>query len=142
MFWAAGPRCSPGSSPKFALTDQQLGLALFAVPLAAVPAMLLTGPLAHRLAQHTLPVVTALFAVAVLLVGLSGSRAAFTASLLLVGASSGGIEVGLNATLAAWEARDGRRLFNKVHSATPLAMVVAAPGAGLARYLGASRGRC
>ncbi|MFB7613521.1 hypothetical protein [Kitasatospora sp. NPDC056181] len=140
LFWGAWAALLPGIKAELSLSDQQLGLSLFAIPVAAVPAMLLTGPLAHRLAQYTLPVVTALFGVGVLLVGLAGSQAAFVGALLLLGASSGGVEVGLNATLGAQEARDGRRLFNKVHAATPLAMVVAAPAAGLARYLGASPG--
>jgi MFS family permease len=63
---------------------------------------------------------------------------AFAVALVLVGATSGAIEVALNATTAAHEARDGARLFNKVHAATPLAMVVAAPSVGLARQAGAS----
>ncbi len=138
LFWGGWAALIPGVKADLALTDQQLGLALFAVPVAAVPAMLLTGRLAKRLAQYTLPVVTAVFAVGCLLVGLASSRWTFTAALLLVGVASGAIEVALNATLAAREARDGVRLFNKVHAATPLAMVVAAPAAGLARGLGAS----
>ncbi|WNV90063.1 MFS transporter [Umezawaea sp. Da 62-37] len=56
----------------------------------------------------------------------------------MIGATSGAIEVALNATTAEHEARDGVRLFNKVHAATPLAMVVAAPSVGLARQAGAS----
>lgn len=138
LFWGGWSALIPGIKSDLALTDQQLGLALFAVPVAAVPAMLLTGRLAHRLAQHTLPVVTAAFALGTLLVGLASSPPLFAAALLLVGVSSGAIEVALNATTAAHEARDGTRLFNKVHAATPLAMVVAAPTVGLALGLGAS----
>ncbi|WP_086829275.1 MFS transporter [Allokutzneria sp. NRRL B-24872] len=138
LFWGGWAALIPEIKADLALTDQQLGLALFAVPVAAVPAMVLTGRLAQRLAQHTLPVVTGVFALGVLLVGLSGSYLTFAASLLVVGAASGAIEVALNATMAAREARDGERLFNKVHAATPMAMVVAAPCVGLARQLGAS----
>lgn len=138
LFWGGWSALIPAVKSDLALTDEQLGLALFAVPIAAVPAMLLTGRLAQRLAQHTLPAVTAAFAVGCLLVGLASSRWTFTAALLLVGVASGGIEVALNATLAAREARDGVRLFNKVHAATPLAMVGAAAGVGLARSLGVS----
>ncbi|GAA0659508.1 MFS transporter [Kitasatospora atroaurantiaca] len=138
LFWGGWSALIPAVKADLALTDEQLGLALFAVPVAAVPAMLLTGRLAQRLAQHTLPAVTAAFAVGCLLVGLASSRWTFTAALLLVGVASGGIEVALNATLAAREARDGVRLFNKVHAATPLAMVAAAPATGLARAMGAS----
>jgi len=138
LFWGGWSALIPGLKADLSLTDQQLGLALFAVPVAAVPAMLLTGRLMRRLAQHTLPVVTALFAAGTALVGLAPSPPAFAAALLLVGVSSGAIEVGLNATIAAYEARDGSRLFNKVHAATPLAMVLAAPAVGLALDVGAS----
>jgi MFS family permease len=138
LFWGGWAALIPEIKTNLDLTDQQLGLALFAVPVAAVPAMLLTGRLARRLAQHTLPVVTAVFALGCALVGFAPSLPTFTAALLLVGGASGAIEVALNATMAAWEARDGSRLFNKVHAATPLAMVLAAPAVGLARQLGVS----
>ncbi|MGE5764343.1 MAG: MFS transporter [Mycobacterium leprae] len=138
LFWGGWAALIPEIKTELALTDRQLGLALFAVPVAAVPAMLLTGRLARRLAQHTLPVGTAAFAAGIVLTGLAHSRPSFTAALLVVGASSGMIEVALNATTAAHEARDGRRLFNLVHAATPLAMLIAAPSVGLARELGAS----
>lgn len=138
LFWGGWAALIPAIKAKLALTDQELGLALFAVPVAAVPAMLLTGRVTDRLAQYTLPIVTAVFALGVVLTGLSPSRLAFTAALLVVGGASGAIEVALNATTAAHEARDGTRLFNKVHAVTPLAMVVAAPAVGLATQLGVS----
>ena len=138
LFWGGWAALIPVIKARLALTDQELGLALFAVPVAAVPAMLFTGRVTDRLAQHALPIVTAIFALGVVLTGLAQSRPAFTAALLVVGGASGAIEVALNATTAAHEARDGTRLFNKVHAVTPLAMVVAAPGVGLATELGAS----
>ncbi len=100
--------------------------------------MLLTGRLAHRPAPHTLPVVTAVFALSIMLVGLAPSPLTFTAALLLIGGASGAIEVALNATVAARETKDGKRLFNKVLAATPFAMVIATPSVGLAREFGAS----
>lgn len=138
VFWGGWAALIPDLKANLELTNRQLGLALFAAPIAAIPAMLLTGRLAKHLAQRTLPAVTGIFALSVLLVGLASSRWAFAATLLLLGAASGAIEVGLNATIAAREARDSERLFNKVQAATPLAMVVSAPAAGLARDLGAS----
>ena len=138
VFWGGWAALIPQVKADLALTDQQLGLALFAVPVAAVPAMLLTGRLAQRLAHRTLPLVTGVFALGCLLVGLAPSLPAFAAALLVVGGASGAIEVALNATTAAHEARDGRRLFNKVHAATPLAMLLAAPAVGLVREFGAS----
>ncbi|TDC25234.1 MFS transporter [Streptomyces sp. 8K308] len=139
LFWGGWAPLIPQIKSDLDLSDQQLGLALFAVPVGAVPAMLLTGRLARRLGHRVLPAVTALFAGSVLVVGLAPDRWTFTAALLLVGATSGGIEVALNATTAAHEARDGSRLFNKVHAVTPLVMVLAAPAVGLGRELGASK---
>ncbi|MDT0317660.1 MFS transporter [Streptomyces millisiae] len=139
LFWGGWAPLIPQIKSDLDLSDQQLGLALFAVPVGAVPAMLLTGRLARRLGHRVLPAVTALFAVSVLVVGLAPDRWTFTVALLLVGATSGAIEVALNATTAAHEARDGTRLFNKVHAVTPLVMVLAAPAVGLGRELGASK---
>jgi MFS family permease len=135
LFWGGWAALIPEIKADLALTDQQLGLALFAVPVGAVPSMLFTGRLTRRLAQHTLPAVTGVFAIGCVLVGLAPSLPTFTAALLVVGGASGAIEVALNATMAAREARDGGRLFHKVHAATPLAMVLAAPAVGLARQL-------
>ncbi|MFF7247520.1 MFS transporter [Embleya sp. NPDC008237] len=138
LFWGGWAALIPTLKDELALDDRQLGLALFAVPVAAVPAMLLTGPLARRLGPRTLPLVTAAFALGTLAVAAAGSRWTFAAALLLIGAASGAIEVALNATTAAREALTGERLFNKVQAATPLAMVLAAPAVGLALHLGAS----
>ncbi|MET7304995.1 MFS transporter [Embleya sp. NPDC005575] len=138
LFWGGWAALIPTLKDELALDDRQLGLALFAVPVAAVPAMLLTGPLARRLGPRTLPLVTAAFALGTLAVAVVGSRWTFAAALLLIGAASGAIEVALNATTAAREALTGERLFNKVQAATPLAMVLAAPAVGLALHLGAS----
>ncbi|MFJ8740690.1 MFS transporter [Embleya sp. NPDC127516] len=138
LFWGGWAALIPTLKDELALDDRQLGLALFAVPVAAVPAMLLTGPVARRLGPRTLPLVTAAFALGTLAVAGAGSRWTFSAALLVIGAASGAIEVALNATTAAREALTGERLFNKVQAATPLAMVLAAPAVGLALHLGAS----
>ncbi|WP_406299522.1 MFS transporter [Embleya sp. NBC_00888] len=138
LFWGGWAALIPTLKDELALDDRQLGLALFAVPVAAVPTMLLTGPLARRLGPRTLPLVTAAFALGTLAVAGAGSRWTFSAALLVIGATSGAIEVALNATTAAREALTGERLFNKVQAATPLAMVLAAPAVGLALHLGAS----
>lgn len=133
VFWGGWAALVPQVKGEWGLTDQQLGSTLFAVPIAAVPSMLATGWLIRRWAQRTLPLVTAVFALGCLLVGIAPTRQALVGALLTVGAASGAIEVALNATVAAHESSTGRRLFNKVHAATPLAMVLAAPAVGLAR---------
>ncbi|TDV56311.1 MFS transporter [Actinophytocola oryzae] len=139
VFWGGWAALIPDLKDALELDTRGLGLSLFAVPVAAVPAMVFTGRLADRFAQHTLPAATVVFAAGITLTAFTTSVPLFVVALLLVGAGSGGIEVALNATTAAHEARDGVRLFNKVHAATPLAMVLAGPAAGLARQLDVSR---
>ncbi|GGP55527.1 MFS transporter [Saccharothrix coeruleofusca] len=136
LFWGGWAALLPGLIEQVGATEAQFGLALFGIPVGALPAMVATAPLARALRAWTLPVVLVAFAVACALPGLATSPLALAASLLLVGATSGAIEVALNTTTAAHEARDGVRLFNKVHAATPLAMVLAAPAVGLARQNG------
>ncbi|MGW9206539.1 MFS transporter [Embleya sp. NPDC055664] len=138
LFWGGWAALLPTLQDELGLDDGSLGLALFAVPVAAVPAMLLTGPLARRLGPRTLPLVTLGFALGTLAVAVAGSRWTFAAALLLIGATSGAIEVALNATTAAREALTGERLFHRVQAATPLAMVLAAPAVGLALHAGVS----
>lgn len=136
LFWGSWAALLPEIQQQIQATDAQFGLALFGIPLGAVPAMMLTGPLAKRLRSATLPVVLVAFAIACLLPGLVSSPLLFAGALALVGAGSGALEVALNIATASYEARTGARLFNKVHAATPLAMVIAAPLVGLARQWG------
>ncbi|HEX6345763.1 MFS transporter [Umezawaea sp.] len=138
LFWGGWAGLLPEVKDQIDATDSEFGLALFGIPFGALPAMVITGKLVSRLRERALPLVLLAFAVACALPGWTYSPVTFAASLVLIGATSGAIEVALNATTAAHEARDGVRLFNKVHAATPLAMVVAAPSVGLARQLGAS----
>ncbi len=138
LFWGGWAGLLPEVKDQIDATDSEFGLALFGIPLGALPAMVITGKLVSRLRERALPLVLLAFAVACALPGWTYSPVTFAAALVLVGAASGAIEVALNATTAAHEARDGARLFNKVHAATPLAMVVAAPSVGLARQAGAS----
>jgi fucose permease len=54
-----------------------------------------------------------------------------------LGATSGTLDIALNARVAALEAATGRRLFNMAHAVFPLAVVLTSPAVGLARQLGA-----
>ncbi|WP_399343883.1 MFS transporter [Umezawaea sp. Da 62-37] len=138
LFWGGWAGLLPEVKDQIGATDSEFGLALFGIPFGALPAMVITGKLVSRMRERALPVVLLAFAAACALPGWTHSPVTFALSLVLIGATSGAIEVALNATTAEHEARDGVRLFNKVHAATPLAMVVAAPSVGLARQAGAS----
>ncbi len=136
LFWGGWAALLPDLKTAVGVDDAEFGLVLFGIPMGALAGMVLTAPLARALRQWTLPVVLVAFAVACALPGLASGALAFGAALAAVGATSGAIEVALNSTVAAHEARDGTRLFNRVHAATPLAMVLAAPAVGFARSQG------
>ena len=136
LFWGAWAALLPGIKDQIGADSGQLGLALFTVPLGAIPAMLGMGPVFDRYGRPALGATLLLFAVASVLPGFASGTVPLAGSLLLVGATSGAIEVALNAATAAEEAGTGQRLFNRVHAVTPIAMIVGAPLAGAARQAG------
>lgn len=137
VFWGGWAALLPAILERLSTSERELGLALLAIPAGALPAMVGSGRLADRIGQALLPIVLVGFGGATAVVGLVPSVPWLTVALLMVGATSGAIEVALNTTTAALEEATGARLFNKVHAATPLAMVVAAPVVGAARQAGA-----
>jgi MFS family permease len=136
LFWGAWAALLPGVGDQVGADPGQLGLALFAIPLGAFPAMLGMGSVFDRHGRPAFGVALLLFAVASAVPGFASGVVPLAGSLLLVGAASGAIEVGLNAATAAEEAATGQRLFNRVHALTPVAMIVGAPLAGAAREAG------
>ncbi|MGH3729680.1 MAG: hypothetical protein ACRDTU_13165 [Micromonosporaceae bacterium] len=138
VFWGGWAALLPGIKDQVGVDASQLGLALFAIPVGALPAMLGMGPVFDRYGRGAFGVTLVLFAAAVVSPGFTYGVIPLAVSLLLVGATSGAIEVGLNAATAAVEAETGRRLFHQVHAVTPVAMIVAAPAVGLVRQFGAT----
>jgi hypothetical protein len=113
----------------------QLGLALFAVGLAALPAMLLTGRIADR--PRVLPAMLVLFAGAGALPALARSPSGLFACLLVVGATSGALDVAVNARASAFESAGGVRIMDGVHAAFSAGVLVGGAGTGLLRNAGA-----
>lgn len=136
LFWGAWAALLPGIGEQVSAGPAELGGALFAVPVGALPAMLGMGPVFDRYGRPAFGVVLLLFATAAALPGYGSGPLSLAGALLLVGAASGAIEVGLNAATATEERVSGRRLFNRVHAVTPIAMILAAPLAGAAREAG------
>lgn len=136
LFWGAWAALLPGIGQQVSAGPAELGSALFAVPVGALPAMLGMGPVFDRYGRPAFGVVLLLFAAASALPGYGSGPLALAGALLLVGAASGAIEVGLNAATATEERVTGRRLFNRIHAVTPIAMILAAPLAGAAREAG------
>jgi MFS family permease len=136
-YWGAFGVLLPDLKEQAGASVSQLGLALFAEGLAALPAMLLAGRLVDRFGSRLLPLALVLFGLAVLLPGLAGSVWALAAALVFVGATSGALDVVINAAATGYEAAGGRRIMQVAHALFSAGFLVAAVAVGLARGAGA-----
>lgn len=140
VFWGGWGALLPAVKSLAGASDAALGVVLLCVAVGALPAMLLVGPLVDRFGNRALGASLGLFGLSILgipaVLWAAASPWALGLALLLVGATSGAVDVTLNAAVAGMEAATGRRLFNQAHAAFPLAVVIASPCVGLARQAG------
>lgn len=137
-FWGTWAALLPAVLERADATPGELGLVLTAVPLGAMPAMALVGRIAVGREHRALLLTAVALALGIVaLSGISGLGGLGTA-LFLVGATSGALDVCINAATARVERVSGRPLFQAVHAAFPVAVITAAPLTGLARQSGMS----
>lgn len=137
LFWGGWGALVPAVKEQTGATQAELGLALLLIAAGALPAMLSSGWIIDRFQGRTLAPATAVFGLAVVLPGLAHSVPALSASLLVVGAASGALDVTMNAAVAAEESRRGVRLMHAAHAVFSASVVVASVSVGLARAAGA-----
>jgi MFS family permease len=99
--------------------------------------MLLTGRLIDRRGPLVAPTLVA-FAAAAVLPPLAGSVAALALTLLVVGATSGALDVAVNAAVSSLEDETGRRLMQAAHALYSAGVVAGSVTAGVAREAGAA----
>ena len=139
LFWGAWSAVLPAVQADFGLNDGQLGLALAAIAVSAVPVMPAAGRLVDRWgAQRALPACLIAFAVVLGLLTVVGGTTSLVIWLLLLGAATGALDVVANAAAATWERVERDRLLSVAHGAFSVGVLVGSAGAGLARELGAS----
>ncbi|GAA2403499.1 MFS transporter [Nonomuraea africana] len=136
VFWGSWSALLPAVQAQVGATTADLGLALAGVPVGAIPAMALTGRLVRGRERLALALATALFALAAAGIGLVTTPLALGLALVGLGATSGALDIALNTATGRAERESGGRLFQPVHAAFPVAVIVAAPATGLARSLG------
>ena len=137
-FWGAWSAVLPDVRAQAGLQDGELGLALAAIAVAALPAMPLAGRLVDRHgARRLIPVAMGLFAFAALLPGFAEGLLPLVLALLLLGATTGALDVLLNTATASWERLEGGRLMAGAHGCFSLGVLVASVATGVARDLGA-----
>lgn len=137
VFWGAWGVLLPAVKEQVGASVAQLGAALLAVGLAALPAMLLMGRIVDRVGPRALPPTLALFGAAVVLPALAGSVWQLALALVVVGATSGALDVVINVAASAVEASGGRRIMQIAHALFSAGFLVAAVCVGLAREVGA-----
>ncbi len=121
------------------LSNTQLGLAVAAMPFAALLAGLTAGPLIARFTSARVASFgMAVIALGVVLVGFAPSWALFATAMLLVGASDAVVDVAQNAHGLRVQRRYGRSILNGFHALWSVGAVAgglmgsAAAGVGLA----------
>jgi MFS family permease len=137
VFWGAWGVLLPDVKAQVGASVAELGAALLAIGLAALPAMLLTGRVVDRMGPKALPPALALFGIAVVLPGLADSVWQLALALALVGATSGALDVVINVAAASVEASGGPRIMQIAHALFSAGFLVAAIAVGLARDAGA-----
>lgn len=139
-FWGAFGVWLPALQRAAGVGDGQLGLALGALALAALPLMPAVGRLADRRgAVEVVQLALVASALTLPLTAWVGSFPALVAALLVLGVTTGALDVALNAAAAEWEGADpaGRRpLMSLAHAVFSFGVVAGSLAAGGMRELG------
>lgn len=140
VFWGAWAAVLPSVQHATGASKGGLGLALLFVTLGSLPAMLLiAGPAVDRFGARAVAIACAVFAATTALPGLASSLPALALALVLTGAASGALDVGINANVARIEGETGKRLMPLVHGIYSVGILSGAVAAGLARNAGSGR---
>lgn len=138
VWWGAWSVVLPQVRDRTGVGDGALGLALGAIAVAALPAMPLAGRLVDRYgARRLLPAALLAFAAAGGTPSLAARPLTLVATLLLLGLSTGVLDVVLTAGTAAWERVEQGRLMSAAHGCFSLGVLVGAVLTGVARDAGA-----
>jgi predicted MFS family arabinose efflux permease len=137
VWWGAFGAALPAVQGKAEAGDAQLGLGLLLVGLGALASMRATGVLMDRAGPALTPVAIGLFGLTGLLPALADSPRELYLFLLVVGATSGAMDVAINADAVHEEVASGRPLLNLAHASFSAAVVFASLLTGLLRSVGA-----
>lgn len=138
LFWGAWASALPAVRTQAGVSDGQLGIALGAIAVCAVPVMPLAGRVVDRYgARRALPASLILFAAVLPLPALAHSLTVLVVALGLLGLATGALDVVANAATAAWERVEQDRMMSLVHGAFSGGVLLGSVSAGVAREAGA-----
>ena len=140
ILWGAFAAVLPDTKSMLGVTEAELGLLMLAAPVAAVTAMLVAPGTGAMLGRVALPLTVLAMALAFALPGQAGGLWVFALALACCGATTGTLDVLMNARVAALENAHDVHLMNLCHAAYSLAYAAAAVTTGAARAGGATPG--
>ena len=121
-FWGAWVAVLPDVRERSGLSDGQLGLALGAIAVAAVPTMQLAGRLVDRSGPRRLvPAALGAFAAVTAVLGQARGAGSLLVGLVLLGSVTGVLDVSINTATAAWERLESDTLMPPLTAASPSA---------------------
>jgi predicted MFS family arabinose efflux permease len=135
-FWGAWGAALPAVQAHANASDPALGLALLCIGAGALASMRPAGAAVDRFGGRVLPLTFGAFAACAVLPALAGSPAVLAGALLVLGATSGAVDVAVNAEAAHAES-EGRPVMNLAHAAFSASVVVASLAVGGLRGAGA-----
>lgn len=139
VLWGAFAADLPDIKSMLGVDETRLGALLLMTPLAALIAMALAGWIALTLGRFALPAMTLAMACAFMVPGQVAVWSLFPIAMLLCGATTGAVDVLMNARIAALEA-GGRSLMTLAHAAYSFGYATGALGTGGLRTLGFAPG--
>ncbi len=140
VFWGAWGAALPAVQQRTGASDAELGLALLLVGLGALVSMRATGVLLDRVGPRLTPITVAAFGLSALLPAFADSPVELSLFLIVLGATSGAMDVAINADAVREELASGHPLLNLAHAAFSAAVVVASLSTGVLRWAGAGPG--
>jgi MFS family permease len=138
-FWGVWGASVPAVREQSGLSDGQLGTALLFVGAGALPAMLLTGRAVDRWGHRlTAFLLMALGGAGVAVAHTGQGFASLSVALAVVGATSGAVDVAINAAAGSAERASNRPVIARAHGVFSTSVVVASLATGALRTSGSS----
>ena len=139
IVWGGMAAMVPQIKAGLGISDAELGTLLFLAAIGAVLAMSVAPRLNEWMPRSALPLAGGLMSVAIILAGLASTQLwLFAAGLILVGITTGLLDIIANARIAGLEAEHDAGLMNLNHAAYSFIYAGAAVLTGLAREAGFS----
>jgi MFS family permease len=137
VFWGGFGALLPDLKSAVGANDGELGRALIFIALGAIVGMTVAGRRADAIGTAGLLPSGVAFGIAIIPIGLASDVGWLVPTFVLLGVTTGILDVFINAGVSVFESVNGRPLMGRAHAFFSLGVLVASPVVGIARNLGA-----